>query len=101
MAAALFAHQRNGRLHEVNNTEQVRLYLIPELGESGVLNWAHVDVASIIRDDIVPSGGLSRHGNSLECCLLIRQSKSYGADPDSVPRGQIADVLRVASCRNQ
>src|ERR1700733_5928497 len=101
MAAALFTHQRNSRLRDVNNTEQVRLYLIPELGKSSVLNWAHVAVASIIGDDIEPSEGLSRYGNSLECCLLIRHIKSYGADPISVPCGQIADVLRVASCRNQ
>src|ERR1700733_1460545 len=101
MALALFTHQGNGRLRDVNYTEEVRLYLFPELGESGVLNWAYVAVASIIGDDIEPSEGLFRYGNSLECCLLIGHIKSYGADPIPVPRGQIADVLRVASCRNQ
>src|ERR1700675_2569053 len=97
MAAALFTHQGNGRLRDVNNTEQVRLYLIPELGKRGVLNWAHVAVAGIIGDDIEPSESLSRYGNSVERRLLIRHIKSYGAHPISVPRGQIADVLRVAS----
>jgi hypothetical protein len=101
MAAPLFPHQGNGRLRDVDNAEQVRLYLIPELGKTGVLNWAYVAIASIVGDDIEPSKGLSRYGNSVECRLLIRHIKSYSADPISVPRGQIADVLRVASCRNQ
>jgi hypothetical protein len=101
MAAPLFTHQGNGRLRDVDNTEEVRLYLIPELGKSGVFNWAHVAVTGIIRDDIEPSEGLSRYGNSVECRLLIRHIKSYSTDPISIPRDQIADVLRVASCRNQ
>jgi hypothetical protein len=101
MTGPLFAHQGNGRLRDIDDPEQVGLYLSPELGKTRVLNWAYIAITCVVGEDIKPSEGLSRYRNSIECRLLVRHIKSYSADLISIPRGKIAEVLRVASCRNQ
>jgi hypothetical protein len=95
------AHERNGRLRDVDDPEQIRFDLGTDVLMTRILDRADVTVSSVVHQHIEPAEGPNGRLDGVACRLRVGNVEGARADLITVPLYQIRELGRVARGGNE